>query len=304
MKIYNSKNIKPSLAALFQSFTLFMETDSNKIISFYNKQSTTYPQKSFSNLKELSVIAESILVYFSKNKELFTNCIWFDHLERIDQIDNYLKMLTNSPRWLRLTKSNNGYRSELTKKNLLDTNRTIEQHQKSNYYYNDIEADASRIEYENKITELDYGSEDGITFDSNVLSNFSIFQNDSVIDVMEEDTIYGKDMDRNFNFSDEDIAVLNTKKTLEQSADILLTLTKGDNPEYSDDGVQKNLLVGSSKAFISIPLLIRQWQEGFAQDSTFKSISVDSIDSSGDILRVIFKIDPIVGDSIIKTSEV
>ncbi len=302
MKIYNAKNIKPSLIELYKNFTVFMEIDAAKITAYYNKQETEYPQTAFNNLTKLQLVTENILVYFSKNKELFVDFLWFEYVEQIEEINNYLSMLKNSPKWLRLTKSQNGYRSELTKNNLLDTNRTIEQHQKTNNYYKNIDSDASRIEYDNKITELDYNTEDGINFKSTVLSNFSLFQNDSVIDVMDDDTIYGKDIDRNFYFSEEDIAHLDTKDTLSQSADILLNLTKGDNPEYSDDGVQKNLLIGTSKGLITLPLLIRQWQESFAQDSTFKNISVKSMDTIQDILTVIFEIEPIVGDSFTKTT--
>jgi hypothetical protein len=287
-----------SIDGLFDSFISFAQKDAPSINSYYNKELSTYPTSSFDLLAVLTTSVGEWLDVIPSYKNSFNSLKWFDIVAQIEEIDHYLATLNKTPKWLRLSQSTNNYKNSIQKVTIQEQNQTIEKSIQNNNAYETNDTDWINIAYQNRLLEQKYTLSGGSNFIISYNTPFRQFDNKSVVDVMGEDTIYGKDIDRHFSFVDNDIKTLNTNDTLVQSASILIALNRGSNPEYPTEGIQRNLIVGNNYAQFSFPLLVRQWQSLFNDDSTFKSININKIDFDSDIININFTINTLIDESI------
>jgi len=138
----------------------------------------------------------------------------------------------------------------------------------------------------NKISEVDYRASVGgqyVKFGS--INNENVFLA-SVVDNLEGNKVYGKDIDNNFQFLNDDISVLTPEKTIVQAADVLLDLMKGDIPEFPQLGKTPDVAVGTNIGLINIVFLKSDIAEVFSSDDTFTNILITDVKTKGDSLFV------------------
>ena len=114
---------------------------------------------------------------------------------------------------------------------------------------------------------------------------------ESVVDNIVGEKILGKDILYKTTFENDDLLVLSYKDTFFQSVNILMKLKKGDNPEFYDLGLQKNVAVGSNINSISYPVLLRQISEAFQTDDTIKSQEITGFRKEQDAIFIDMEIE-------------
>src|SRR5690606_30604404 len=114
-------------------------------------------------------------------------------------------------------------------------------------------------------------------------------------------SIYGKDIDRNFAFKDNDIRVLGPDETIMQAVEILSTLKKNDNPTYPYLGLQSSLTVGANRAILNFPVIFKQMSEAFSTDDTLKNFNITRLNVEEDALHIDFTVETRLGELIEKT---
>jgi len=97
---------------------------------------------------------------------------------------------------------------------------------------------------------------------------------------------FGLDIKKKIEFSGDDLVVLSNKDTLLQSADILLSLKKGDNPQVPNLGIDQVSVLGNSKGSFLFPIIFRQIIEIFSTDDTFSSVEVGKISFQADAVFI------------------
>ncbi len=107
---------------------------------------------------------------------------------------------------------------------------------------------------------------------------------------------YGKDIDRNIAFENDDLIVLSYKDTFFQSMKILMDLRKGDDPAFPERGLDVKNILGGSLAGISYPIIFRQLADNFATDDGFKSFSITDVKRQQDGVYIEFKVESRAGE--------
>lgn len=149
------------------------------------------------------------------------------------------------------------------------------------------------IAVKNQLLEVDYVAQQGgvnLKLGKKVLGTLFL---ESVVDRLQGDTIYGLDMDRNFEFDivEEDIKVLSPQDTFKQSVDILAELVRHDIPEFPNLGVSSNRIVGSNLADFAFTFVSRELSQTFSTDDTIVNFSVKNLKRVGSTFFIEFQLE-------------
>jgi hypothetical protein len=266
------------------------------MIDYYSGDSSQLDNQYFNTLKTLKQQTKDIQSLFTQNKTQFITSDFWDLLELVDDIDNKLQTITNYPKWFRSSTVVAGFSSNVEVTQVLKQNQTLESFA-NDIGYSKPDDDWSELAIRNDLREEDYDFEGGVIFKFS-WKNDSRLQLKSVVDVITSDNIYGKDLSTKIQFISDDLLTLDTKETLIQTANLLMGLMKGDNPEFPNDGVDKSLLGQLNRNFNIYPSLFRQIYNTFGKDDTFKSISVVDVVKEQDNIQMQIRIETIADEVI------
>jgi hypothetical protein len=263
------------LISFLNDFATFIEQDSPIIINFYSGNSEDLPQTSITELERLLKESNNIEELFQLNKDSFQTADFVDLIDLTGDIKLKLLTIQNSAKWTRSSIIDNRYNSNVEVDTTLNQNQTLEQ-LAGTLGYLDQDNDWSEIAIRNNLKEENYTSQGGIKLKASLQNNLKI-NAQSIVDTISGQSIYGKDIQKKFEFVDNDLKVLSYKDTIEQAFAIAVNLRRGDSPEFPTQGLQSSLIIGNNLNSILYPSIFRALYQNISQDDTFKSISITNI---------------------------
>jgi hypothetical protein len=272
-----------SIQTYFEDFSSFVLSDYQKIVSFYQNGTVVTSDvilKIKNLVKDMQQINDLFFVYGNR-LSVDTGEVW-ELLDYFEESKTTLLTVLNSDRWFRSTKN-------IFRDNSVSIDFILKQGQNfeqlaTEVGYSDPSNDWSKIALNNDINEEKYSFEGGnklkISFVNNL--NFSV---NCVIDSVNGEKLYGKDIDRALTFVNQDIFTLGYRDTIVQQTQILLGLIKGSVPEFPLDGIDR-VYVGSNVNAIQYPALIRQQSQVFEKDDRYKSIAINKFTVQAESLAI------------------
>lgn len=249
----------------------FIDNYYNNQIDYFKGRTNSLNQDGIKSLSKLNIERVKVDDVLSLYAEKLERYDFWNLLEYIEDISNRLSYISSISKFLRSARFE-GYNQDTM---------TIE-HTMTDYETPDAIASQKQnpkdewtdIFIRNNVYETDYQAESGgLNLRLEKVGVKNIFLN-SVIDNLIGDNIYGKDVDLQFVFEDDDLKVLSPRDTVKQAVRVLGGLAKGDIPEFPTLGVSQNLQIGSNLGVISIPFLTRELKESFESDDTLVNFRI------------------------------
>ncbi len=226
------------------------------------------------------------------NSRIFDNVIFWELLDTVEDLGIKLLMITQYSRFLRSSRTSEFGGDMLTVNNLMGQNDTVEK--LANQYGSDV----LQTFVDNDLNEEKYTNEGGnlLKFRFNRYKSIKI---QTIIDNPIGKRVYGKDLNKKFNFLSDDIEFLNPEDSVRQSFFILIGLRKGQIPENPDRGIDLNSIIGSNIKTIAYPTIVRQLIDTIRTDDSFEFIRIGGVslkDNTNVFIDVSAK--TIIGDEI------
>jgi len=273
----------------FQAYIDFIEDDYPSIVTFYKGDRDAYSQEAFATLDQLIKDFQSISNSLSINRSSFKLADIWDIMEEIDTIRINLRTVKNSAKWLRSSYLGNVYTNQIEFDYVNSQGQTVEK-VASSLGYVDAQNKAVDLALKSNLREEDFKIEGGSILKAALQNNID-FTIEGVVDTINSrEKTNGKDINAKFSFSDNDLAILSYEETLSQAVNTVLDLKRGDVPEFPEDGMQTNLLVGSNINSAGYPILFRQLFAVFSKDDTLRSLSLLKLEQVQDAVHLQFSI--------------
>ncbi len=278
------------LAQYLQDTNKFFKDDVSEIVNFFSGRNNFLDKE---RVKELNRLAEHALIitdFFYYKKGVMNTVDYWELLEGIETIKTKLNYFQNISKYLRSSIINGVTRAGVVFDYTLKSGETLEQASKNFLEENDYENEWTRSAIENDLKEIDWD----IKGSTSLKLRKQLFQTNlvtSMIDNTIGERIYGRDIKRLLTFQDNDLEVLGYRETVEQTTDILSTLSKNDIPEFPNLGLNANLYKGQNYSQLNYKSIARELKRTFASDDLFKDFEIKDIKfEEGDIF-IEYKID-------------
>lgn len=285
------------LGPFLSDYSSFIETSMPSIISYY-KGNSSIDKTAFDVLDDLITRANTIEHITSlMSSSLSQTTEFWDLIDNLSIIKTSLETVQNMAKWMRSSYVF-GYENQSKRKYILKQSQTLEA-LSSELGSDDANQDWSEIATSNSLMELDYTEEGGNVLDVKNTDN-RIFNLSSVVDVMVGDNILGKDLAEKILIDADDIEALSTNDTMVQSAGICLEVVRGSVPEFPILGISKQL-IGSDVNTLRMSSLVREVNNNFRTDDSFKSVEMTRSKIEGDVAFYDFRIVSRLNNEINKT---
>lgn len=256
-----------------------------KIVAYYRGRSRSLPSLGVKLLDTLASESKKLDWIIGVNVSRFETTDWWDLLELIEDVKVKLQTMQNTPKWARTSLVKATIAANPNTEVQLVQGQTIERLLGGSLGYADEHQDWYDVAITNDIKEEDYSLNGGKSM-SVAASGGSAFNILSIVDIMDRETMKGKEIYRKITWEDNDVKVLNGDASFIQDMEILAGLTKGDNPEFVTNGLSKEIAVGQNINSIAYPLLMRQISEVFNRDDSIDRFSVTRIEKVQDGLFI------------------
>jgi len=262
------------------------------ITAYYTGQTTSINSEPFVVFEEIKKECSDIFEVIHTQSKQLSNIKWWLLVEQLEEIDSRLKTLSNIDRWGRSSFTKVAYSPSATVQYTLKQNQTLERISSDILLSSDQEG-WFEIARKNNLNEEDYSIEGGVDLqlEASQISNGN--QVDSVVDRMIGKNIYGKDLYRKiqFNSTENDLEILGNDDTILQSVDILIKLKKNDNPDFPNEGLQSEIVVGISQSSLNFPIITRQLTETFNSDDSLRNFLITNLKIESDNLLIDYQIE-------------
>lgn len=262
-------------------FEYFGTRHSAAINSYYGGISKRVPEQSLKLLDNLAKQAEYLDHIIKLNARRFDGTDWWDLLELLEDIKTNLHTHQNSPKWHRVSRATTALVDNPEIDIQLKQGQTIERLAGGSLGYADEHQDWYDLAIKNDLAEEDYTPSGGVTLQAGASGGLS-FEILDAVDVMDAETMKGKDICKKITWEDNDIKVLKGDESFLQDMEILATLVKGDNPEFVKNGLSAEVAVGQNISGVSYPVLTRQLNEVFGRNDLIDNYSIVLIERRED----------------------
>lgn len=274
------------IASYFNAAVAFFSSDYNTIVDYYSGVIQTISSTPFANFTALQQQNKDVFETFKEHSKQFNALKWWLLIEQIEEIDSRLKTLAKINKWARSSLTNVAYDPSIQVDYILQQNQTLENVAGDFMKSNNPNDDWVGIALDNDLREEDYSPEGGV----DVKVKFQRVNNgikiNSVVDIMQGKSVYGKDIDAILHFDPvtNDVAVLGYDDTITQAVNILIRLKKKDNPNNPTAGLQGSLVAGTNRALLNFPAIVRQLGQTFGNDDSLKNFAVNNLSIDQDNL--------------------
>lgn len=270
------------IQAFFQRYINFVQNDYQNIVDYYNGSNMV--PSSFNELDNLLAEVGRIESLFELNVDNFNTIDFWEIVVNYDEVQTKLLTCKKMGKWNRSSRTNR-----------FDGNIKIERGLKQFETFEKISGatgsvdqdnDWTGITVDNLIVEEGYTSEGGTIFTVKLLNNanFNIL---NIVDNLIDDNIYGKDIDRNINFVNNDLVVKQFNEAVKQSFEVKLATVKGSIPEFPERGIEADS--SSNVNTIQYPSIFRNILNLFQSDGRWSEVNL--IDLSRDQDAVFMKLE-------------
>lgn len=291
-----------NLLDYFQRCQYVISNDYNLISDYYKGMVDSIGADSFKRFELVDGLTKECLQQFYINSDKFNNLKWWDILEQIEELDSRFMTLKNMNRWARSSAKNFGFDTNPRFDYVLTQKQTLERISSDFLKSDNSNDDWFDIAIDNDLIEEDYTSDGGTIMKLTLPKQLINFDITSIADVIEEKSVYGKDLNKYITFENDDLQVLSYEDTILQASDILVSLKKGDNPDQPQIGLQRSVLLGVSKSNFNIPILTRQLTETFKTDDSMKNFTINDVKFNQDMVEIQYSVQTRLGEVINQSS--
>lgn len=281
---------------LMQDYIDFVKYDVPNLSAFYRGDVSSLDIDAENEMKRIrEELSRMFDVIRSNNNALSSGEFW-DFLEYFEDIRTKMDTYSQMSKYMRSSVFRGQVSSTIEIEYSTRQNQTLEQ-MVAELGSSDPQQDWLQIALKNDLNEEAYTSDGGKLLKINLQESRAL-QVLSVVDNMIGDKVYGADLNRKITLVDNDLDVLDYKKTLRQTVQILSELRQNDNPEFPSNGIQKALVVGTNQNSAAFPVLLRQLYDTFGNDDTLHSFSITNIDRNQDGVFITFEVESVTGEVI------
>ena len=268
---------KFELYQYFKDYSDFLQSDYSAVYSYYAGKTETIDNSKLKTLSNLLNRSNNLTRIFQEFAGKLGNVGYWELQQYCQDLKDTLERIAKLPKYCRTAKTCRGYKPYVQVSEDIGGMKTIQ----------DLADQLGNGITENELI-LNNDLEEG-NYEIDKLSSITALvenQTNIVVDTIMEQPIgskiYGRDINRKINFSSNDLGVVEYEDNVEQKADILLEINKGDVPEIPSFG--KTVVSGNTYNGYNYGSLVSELQENFLQDSLFDSVTVTDIDyKNGDL---------------------
>jgi hypothetical protein len=288
------------LTQYFDDFATFVENDYSKIVNYFNGKVSKLDKdaiNNFTTIRKQSSNLEDIVLNVSQNLDRMD---YWNLLSFIDEVNSRIKVINKIDKFLRVIRYASSNENSMAVNYMttdFDIPETVAAIDRAN-----PQDDWVDIFTRNHILETDYLAEQGglnLEIGRQSLRNLNL---QSVVDNLQGENVYGKDIDQEFIFVDDDLKVLEPRDTVRQAIITLALLQKGDIPEFLAMGVSPDLAIGSNLGLVSIPFISKEMKQTFSTDDTLVNFQVLDVETKGSSIFINFQVqtffDLVISDNI------
>lgn len=260
-----------NIQGFFEDFVLFCNSYYPLIVSYYTGQTNVSVSDSFGRLDALMKQAQEIEPLFTLKANGLTGVSSWELLDTFTDCQTKLWTINNSSRWLRSAIIGR-YGNNVALQRVLKSRENFEI-VATELGSNDPQNAWFDIAKNNFVEEEDYdANNEGGIFKINIRQsgNFNI---PNIVDNLSSEKILGKDMDVNFRFEDNDIAVVKYELAVRQAFNTILSCVRGAIPEFNDYGIP-NDIPGSSMNAVQYPVLFKHIMNMFQRDARWVQVNL------------------------------
>jgi len=261
-----------------QRFARFVTTHRQNVVDYYGGKTKKPFAPSFTELDYLSNQSSIVKGHMEANKGSLANTENWELLELLSDIHIGIKTIEESSRWLRSSITKGNFNPSTNVDVTLMMLQTLEQVSSDVIGSNDSQNRWVQLAIDNNLTEEDYSPNGGNLLKVAFANSKSINISSIVDNIDSNEKVKGLDILKKYNFVDDDLEVLGYTKTFEQTVDVLASLKQGDHPGFPQLGINKSVAIGSTRNFVSYPILTRNFYEAFSTDDTIRRFKITNME--------------------------
>ncbi len=288
-----STTLRYNITTYLDLYRLFMNNNQPLILSYFKNQIAEPDILSFDFLNKMIIEAKKINDLIIVHRSSFDRVDDWGLLEFLENVRIKLDTVNNAAKWLKSSKAKNSWQKTSIQFNTtLGVDETIEDISKNNNNSLDPQNNWVQITLENNLLEKDYNTQGGtvVQLNKSILSKPNIHLNSVVDSELSGEKLYGIDIDRKIQWTDNDIQLLSYKNTVIQSINILIVLRQGDVPEFLNFGVDPRFAVGNNLSIFKNFRVRQQLEAVIASDDTLRDFQITNISYYNSKLKIEYNI--------------
>ena len=219
--------------------------------------------------------AEILSVVNSYNNKL-NDCGFWELIDYLESLRDNIEKITKLPKYYHVTKTISGYKPIVESNGNVGGMRTFEDVENELRYDNfDTKTTWEQIMLNNDMEETAWEIDELKQVKYTISAPESI-KVSTILDVLQGDNIYGRDINRKITFDNNDLFLVKYADNIKQKCEILLNLKRGDVPEMSMFGVDNKFLGEGVRAF-TYNEIFSQIESNFLQNDVFDSVEIYDI---------------------------
>jgi hypothetical protein len=259
---------KFDLVGYFQEYRDFMLNSYQSVYNYYSGNSETMDVEAMKTLDDLISKSSVLLRQFQTFSTKLANVGFWELQEYCENLRDTLDKITKLPKYCRTSKSCRGYKPYIQINSEIGGMKTVED------LAENLQEDYQDIIMNNDLQESDYEI-DQLKSIKGMVDNRSTIVVSSILEQPIGNQIYGKDLARKIEIGSKDLKIVKYEENAEQKCEILLTLSKGDIPEFPNIGVTRQN--GRSINTFNYAELMNELENTFLQDELFDSIEMEDL---------------------------
>lgn len=286
---YNFKNY-------FERYQKFFVENYNSLITYWKNFETEIDFKILEEFDYLYKEYDNMIVSFQQllNNEA-DNINYFNIAELLADMKSNLDYVKNLPKWLKTSDNYVDVFEEPYINYVVKQGDTLENI--SEKFYGNSEDFYFIMSY-NNIRYNDVDAKDWIGKIIKIPARKKLIKDvESVFDALIGEKILGKDINKNFNFQDNDISNVEYDDCFQQAIQILLQeCPRTAIPEFPKIGNNTYFIIGSNLGDLSFPMLKNDLESLMKIESTLKDFKITNMKIEEDSLRIEFSFESILGE--------
>jgi HPt (histidine-containing phosphotransfer) domain-containing protein len=271
---------KFELLQYFTDYSDFLQNDYSEVYAYYSGNSESIDNAKLTTLSTLLNKSNNLMRIFQEFAGKLGNVGYWELQQYCQDLKDTLERISKLPKYCRTAKTCRGYKPYVQVNEDIGGMKTIA----------DLADQLGNIT-ENELI-LNNDLEEG-NYEIDKLSSITALvenQTNVVVSTIMEQPIgkriYGKDIQRKIDFSDNDLTIVKYENNVEQKAEILLEINKGDVPEIPNFG--KTVVSGQTYSGYNYGELMSDLQDNFLQDDLFDNVTISDIDyDNGDLYATV-----------------
>lgn len=264
----NFQNItKFDILQYFIDYADFLKNQYSYVYEYFSGKSETIDSSYIFNLRDLINRSDILLKRFSTFATKLGNSGYWELQQYCQDLNDTLERITKLPKYNRVSKTARGYKSVVQKDYSVGGMKTIQDvalGMKNSISENELILN-------NDLEENDYDI-DNLSNIKAMISNTNSVVVDSIIEEPIGEKVYGKDISKDIDFEDNDLKIVKYEDNVNQKIETLLTLEKGDIPEFPNYGRDK--LEGTNYSNYNFTSLQQDLMNTFNGDDLFDYVKI------------------------------